>query len=320
MTEPTELQACIAAPPTFAGAVEGATVEAIATLAKEASEPKLLLIPTKGLTPGLPENVPVLWDRGTQKPIEVMDIVEAARPPLVRKGTAKVETLQSFIDLANRHKDENSAIFAATGWPNPSLTAVIDYHTSGHEARRGEHKVRYDFPLTEEFRVWVDKSGKEMSQVDFAQFLENHAAELSAPMDGEVSEYERLFKARFATPNELIDLSRHLEVYEGAKVTQGVRLASGERQVIFTTEHTNAAGEPIDIPGIFMVQVPPFIDGDTMRIPARIRYRLKGGAITWFYDLYRWRFWLRDRVQIDLLRASKDTSLPAYEGTPEMAA
>ncbi len=298
-------------------------VHAIAKLGRDATAPDLLLLPTKGLTPGLPEHVPVLFDRQKQTIISVLDHIEAARPPMERKGTAKVETLSTFIALTNRHKDDGSAIFAATSWPDPKLTAVIDYHGLEREARWGRHRIEYTFPLTEEFKAWIGFNGKEMSQEIFAHFLEDHAAELAAPLDGEKSEYEPNFKARFASPNELIDLSRSLEVTVGGKVKQGTRLQTGERQVIFTTEHTGPNGEPIDIPGIFMLSVAPFISGDAevppVRIPARIRYRIKGADITWFYDLYRWEFWLRERVQQDLAQAAKETGLPAYEGAPEMA-
>ncbi len=319
------LTAELAAPPlAFAGAVEGPAVERIAELAREASKPEILQVPTTGLGRGLPPSVPVLWDRHLQAVIPLIDHIKAARPDLERKGTAKVGTLESFIALTNRHKDGGSAIFASTSWPGPKLTAVIDYHGTDNVARYGAHKIEYAFPITEEFKAWVDGNGKQQQQEQFAVFLEEHAAELAAPFDGERQEFEALFKERFATPAELIDLSRQLEVFVGAQVKQGTRLQSGERQVVFTTEHTNAAGEKIDIPGIFMVAVVPFLAGDgtptPVRIPARIRYRIKGGDIVWFYQLYRWEDLMRERVQRDLARAAKETELPAFDGAPETGA
>ena len=313
-------------PATFLGSVEGATVEAVAALAREASTPVILQIPTKGLGRGLPDNVPVLWDRHAQKVISVLDEVKAARPTLERKGTASVTTLSSFIDLVNRHKDSDSVIFAKTDWPDPKLTAVIDYHKAGedHEARHGAHRIVYTFPLTDAFKVWVGFNGKAMKQADFAEFMEEHAAELSAPDQYEINTFEKSFKERFGTPAEILDLSRHLEVNVGAKMKSAVRNASGERQMVFETEHTNASGQPIDIPGIFIVSVAPFLAGDSepevVRIPARLRYRAGGGEVMWFYQLYRWEDFLRERVQGDLTRATKETALPAFEGAPEMAA
>lgn len=289
----------------------------IAQLAKASSEPTLVMIPTDGLGPGLPAQVPVLFDRNNQRVVDLQSSISAARQaPSRRKGVATVETLRSLIDLVNRHKDDSSVIFGTTSWPKPKLTAVLNYNT-GTDPHWNDHRVLYEFPLTEEFRAWIDGDGKAMEQAQFAMFLEEHAAELAAPFDGEVQEYEGLFKERFATPADLIALARHLEVFVGSKVKQGIRLQTGERTVEFTEEHTNSKGESVDIPGVFMVSVPAFLDGDAIRIPARLRYRIKGGEIVWFYKLYRWQFWLRNKVQLDLSKVGKDTGLPIFEGAPE---
>ncbi|MCX5513450.1 hypothetical protein C3941_23635 [Kaistia algarum] len=291
--------------------------ELIMTMAAEASTPVLLDIETQGLGDGLPKLIPILFDRKSQRVIDLKPFIESARQePARRKGTAKAETLKSFIDLIERHKDDRSAIFAATSWPNPKLTAVLNYNTA-QAPHWNDHRIVYEFPLTEEFSAWIKGDSKPMEQVDFAAFLEEHAAELSAPFDGEVSEYEALFKEHFATPSEVVALSRHLEVFIGAKAKQGIRLQTGERQIEFSEEHLNSKGEKVDIPGIFMVSVPAFLNGDAVRIPARLRYRIAGGTIKWFYQLYRWEFWLRTEVQHALAKAGNDTALPIFEGAPE---
>lgn len=306
------------APVSFVGSVEGASVEAIAELAREGSKPEILQIPTAGLGRGLPPTVPFLWDRHAQQVIPLVSHLLSARPPLERVGTAHVTTLASFVALVNRHKDEGSTIFAQTSWPGPKLTAVIDYHAAAGVARFGKHRVEYAFPVTREFTAWVNRDGKEMSQVEFASFIEEHAGELAAPYPGEESEYGALFKSRFAAPNELIDLSRELEVLEGATVKQGVRLESGERQIVFTTEHTTKDGQPVDIPGLFMVSVRPFVEGDRpvepVRFVARIRYRIKGGGIVWFYQLFRWEDVMRDRIQQDLAPGRPRDRTPRLRG------
>lgn len=290
----------------------------VADLATKATDPAILSIDTDGLDAGLPLSIPVGFDRNTQRAFSLKPLLEEMRyQPARHKGTAKVSTLASFIDLVNRHKDDHSAIFAQTSWPGPKLTAVLNYNTAA-EPRWNDHRVVYDFPVTEELTAWIDKSGKAMDQVSFAAFMEEHAAELAAPFDGEVTEYEALFKERFATPSEVLALSRHLEVYVGAKAKQGIRLQTGERVVEFTEEHMNGKGEKIEVPGVFMVSVPAFLSGDPVRIPARLRYRISGGDIAWFYQLYRWEFWLRTAVQQDLREAGKATELPTFEGSPEV--
>lgn len=290
----------------------------IADMAKAAAGPHHVSITTHGLGPGLPASIPALWDADKQVLVSAHTEIERYRQePARRTGTARVETLQSFIDLVNRHKTGDSAIFAKTAWPDPALTAVIDYHGLGLEPAWLKHRVHYAFPLTDEFKAWAALDGKPMEQLAFAEFIEEHAAELASPLPAEITEYEPKFKSRFANPNELIELSRHLEVFVGAKIKQQHRLQTGEKQITFDVEHTNINGEPIDIPGIFILNVKPFVDGDVARIPARIRYRAGGGAVVWFFDLYRWEQALRDRAHNDMLRAAEETALPAFEGAPE---
>ena len=293
-------------------------IELITRLAVEAANPAVLRVTTDGMGKGLPKEVPVAFDAKQQAFRSIRHLIEEFRvAPERRKGTATADTLASFIDLTNRHKDENSALFGRAIWPEPSLTAVLDYDGADSDARFGDHRVVYAFPLTEEFKAWVGANARPMDQEAFAAFLEEHAAELAAPMDGERGEYERLFGEKMATPQEVVMLSRHLEVLVNAKAKQGIRLQTGERTVEFSEEHVNAKGEAVTIPGVFMVSVPAFVDGEAVRIPARLRYRITGGAIKWLYQLYRWEFFLREQVQRDLRLAAEKTGLPPFEGEPE---
>lgn len=293
-------------------------IELVTKLSEGAAQPHLGSITTTGLGPGLPVSVPVAFDRAKQEFVSVRKLIEEFRTaPERRKGTATADTLASFIDLVERHKDESSVLFGRAIWPSPSLTAILNYDAAGVDARFGDHRVLYEFPLTEEFKAWVEANAKPMDQEVFAAFLEEHAAELAAPMDGERSEYERQFGEKMATPQEVVMLSRHLEVFVNAKVKQGIRLQTGERTVEFSEEHVNSKGEVVTIPGVFMVSVAAFVDGEAVRIPARLRYRIAGGAIKWFYQLYRWEFFLREQVQRDLREASEKTGLQAFEGKPE---
>ncbi|NNU62450.1 DUF2303 family protein [Ochrobactrum soli] len=293
-------------------------IEAIADLTKKASEPVIVNIPTAGLSHGLAESVPVAFDRTLQEFQSLKSLLEEHRvSPERRRGTASTDTLASFIDLINRHKDDGSVIFGKARWPEPKLTGIMNYHDLDNEARFADHRIEYAFPLTDEFKAWVDTNKKGMEQADFAAFIEEHAQEVASPTDGEKAEYERFFNEKIATPSELIMLSRHLEVFVSATVKQGVRLQTGERTVEFREEHQNAKGEAVVIPGIFIVSVPAFVDGEKVRIPTRLRYRIKGGDIVWFYDLYRWETVLREQVQRDLLESAKQTGLPHFEGSAE---
>ncbi|WP_428413068.1 DUF2303 family protein [Pararhizobium sp.] len=223
-------------------------IDVVKELAQGASQPEIIDVSTEGLGEGLPSTVPLGFDRKNQRFLSLESILEEHRQhPVRRHGTATIETLKSFAELVNRHKGDKSVIFGKASWPDPKLTAVIDYDDSSGPAGNCQHRVVYDFPLTEELKAWVAANGQPMNQESFAAFLEEHAAELASPTDAEKNEFERLFREKFATPSEMLELSRHLEVFVAARAKQGVRLQTGERQIEFAEEHQDAKGQAITV-------------------------------------------------------------------------
>lgn len=274
---------------------------------------------------------------GEPKLLQLGDIIDGLRgKPVRRKGTAVALTLQSFINLTNRHANADSAIFVNSDWKAPTLTAVIDYHqrvtydSEGFEnrepldagddelARFGQHRITYAFPLSDAWTFWMSQNGKAMEQGEFAAFLEDRIHEITVASPQAAALYEAQLRTRFATPADLMDLARGLEINVDGRVKSKVSLQSGEKQVVFETEHKDAAGKTLTVPGLFMVNVAPFHEGTAITIPARLRYRVAGeGKLLWSYDLFRPDQFITQRLRTDVLVVGDDTGLPTYDGKPE---
>jgi uncharacterized protein YfdQ (DUF2303 family) len=301
-------------------AVNGEAVTKIADLAKNAASPEVLSITVNGV--GLPSSFPVLFDKrqGGLGAVDLRKHAEAWRTaPERKKGIAKLGTLASFIDLTNRHKDADSVIFAQTEWPNPSLTAILNYNEEGAdgEARYGDHRFIYPFPLTDEFKAWAGNDGEKMSQGDFATFIEERVFDLAEASPTEEETFGKMLRTTFASPASMMELSRGLQVYVASTAKSGITLQSGEGEIQFAEEHRDANGNKLTVPGLFMVSMPAFIGGEPVRIPVRLRYRVSGGSVVWFYQMYRWKEFLRERVVADLDIAARETQLETFEGSPE---
>ncbi len=272
---------------------------------------------------GLPDSIPVFLNRQDGRVEGIERLFEAYRfAPARKTGTAKITTLESFIELVNRHKTADSAIFASTDWQKPSLTAVIDYHenANGGTAANGKHRIHYEFPLSEEWKAWNAINGEKMAQVEFAEFIEDHIAELSAPDTMEEEDFRGKFGFKVAYPNELVALSRGLQVHTESRVKNNVVLQTGEGEITWDEEHRDAGGNKLNVPGMFILSVPPFFMGDAARIPVRLRYRVQAGAVVWICQLYRPDVHITQQVMRDLERAASETELPHFQGTPEMSA
>lgn len=273
---------------------------------------------------GVPEEIPVALRRGATPGVASLhELFDHYRlHPATKRGTAEVETLDSFCDLVDRHSTADSGIFADTDWQKPSFTAVIDYHEAknGGIAGFGRHRIHYAFPLSEEWQAWMKMNGEAMKQEQFAWFLEDRVAELAAPTDVERNLYESQFATTFATPAQVVELSRGLKLTIDTQVKNHVTLQSGEGQIAWEETHNGADGKPIRVHGLFMLSISPFFMGEKVRIPVRLRYRSVERKIVWFYQVYRPDLFITEHVRHALFDAKERTGLPAYEGKPEMQA
>jgi uncharacterized protein YfdQ (DUF2303 family) len=303
---------------------DAATLTKLTELAAQARGAELTFITAPTDAKGVPTAIPALKIAGANPQIvSVAPLFEAWRTkPAVKKGVAKALTLESFIALTNRHKTAESAVFADTTWTKPGLTAVIDYHEAknGGAPDNGKHRVAYDFPLSEEWKAWVASNGEPFKQIDFAAFIEDRIAELTAPTEDEASYYKDLFATTIATPAELVTLSRGLQVNVDSRVKNASVLQSGAAQIVFEEEHRDAQGNVLKVPGLFLLSLAPFFMGEKSRIPVRLRYRVSGGSILWFYQIYRPDIAVTTRVRDDLAIVAAQTELPTFEATPEMSA
>lgn len=269
------------------------------------------------------KDYPILINRVDGRASSVKALMDEYRlRPVAKTGIANVTTLQSFINLSTRHKTEHSAIFANVDWTKPSLTTVIDYHEDrqGGDADNGKHRIHYAFPLSEEWQAWVGVNGKPMKQGEFAEFIEDHIAELATPHEEEITHWEALIGGKVARPNDIQMLSRGLKINAETKLRSNTVLATGEGELTWEEEHRDTAGQKLVVPSLFIVQLPPFFRGESARIPTRLRYRVREGQVIWFFQLYRPDVYITEQVERDLDRAAAETELPHFHGTPEMSA
>ena len=237
--------------------------------------------------------------------------------PERREGTAQLLELESFIAHAKRFADVDSAIFASPDAAAPKLVAVLDYHRATAEGapRYGKHRAVYPFPLSEEWKAWQAKNGKQLGQKDFAEFLEDRIGDVAAPpADHDLVKHG----GSLASPSQLVELSRGLDVHVGAQVKQAVKLSSGEAQIQFITEHKDGDGKPLKVPSAFVIQIPVFRNGALYELGVRLRYRVAPGAgVSWFFEIHRADRVFDDAFKEACLKAGSETSLPVFVGTPE---
>lgn len=243
------------------------------------------------------------------------------KAPERRKGTAELSELDSFISHVNRFRDVDSSLFADRDTDEPTLIGVLDYHRAGSTGapRFGEHRARYAFPISDEWRAWKSQNGKPMDQAAFALWIEDHLGTIADPAsagDG-AKQFCALLSVQFASASKLLELSRGLSVHVGERVQNHVNLASGEGNVTFATSHADEQGKPIKVPGAFLLALQVFRGGALYLVPTRLRYRVQGGSITWSYDMWRSADVFDVAIGEACEKAKAATELPLFYGKPE---
>jgi hypothetical protein len=298
-------------------------IEQIANFIDEKSKPSI----SYEAEPGTEVLAPVVIDHSGVKPLPASTFDDYRTAPVRRKGTATLNSLDSFIAHAIRFKDADSLIFADDRREAPSLTSVLDYHRAGSDAspRFGQHRGHFAFPLSDEWKAWSKMDAKPMPMREFAAFIEDRVIDVLhlIPEEDELPEDLQKFVSAcggtegIATPQRLVELSRGLQVNEDSVVKEAIRLTSGEGQVLFQSEHRDATGAPLRIPSLFLLALPVFRNDGLYRLAARLRYRKTAEGIVFWYDL-----WRADRVfdhafTLACERARIETGLPLLLGKPE---
>lgn len=267
-------------------------------------------------------------------------IDEFAIKPDRRVGTDKMQDLGSLIAWINRHADDGTVIFCDTARDAPKLLSIVDYHlaverekegglTGDATARFRSFRGLYEFPLSEHWKAWRAVDDKPMDQVDFAEFLENRVLDLCPPdigTDGEGAEVKKLppqvqqlldrLGGRCALPQDVITLSRGLEITANSRTAQRYDAQSGEGGLVFEEEHQSAGGQKVMVPKLFLIAIPLFDKSPFhYRIPVRIRYRLKGG-IKWTFTMFGADDVIDQAIKEAAEHVQEGTAATLFYGTP----
>lgn len=240
------------------------------TTAQEAVEPHEL---TDGIW--------CLRDRdGNTTTIDLRDRIEAQQPTPDRKtGQHTVSDVDSLIGYLAKHGLTQTELWGA---PDAgTIRAVINAHDVadtelGQDSHGlpgwGDHTTTLQLRHTPDWKDWLQRDGRLMTQTDFAEFIEDHLPNFVTPSGADMLELAQTFQA---TTRVDFDSSQ--------------RLKSGETQVTYKEDTNATAGKKgsIAIPDTFTIGLQVYERGDAYRVDARFRYRLNGGQLALGYKLTR---------------------------------
>lgn len=199
---------------------------------------------------------------------QLLDLEEYKAHPRRTAKTVRIKEAGDFVRYVQRFKTDDTTVYADL--ERRRFTAVIDHHGAGKPGWC-QHRATYDCPISGQWKTWIDRDGKTMTQTDFAAFIEDNLPDIIEP-----------------SSSDILTISRTLEAKKKVDFQSGVRLDNGEVQLTYNEEIKGTAGKgSLDIPETFKLGIPVFEGGERYELEARLRYRLNEGRLAMWFDLLR---------------------------------
>jgi len=229
--------------------------------------------------------------QGTEVTALVRDKMER---PLFLEDRPSFLAIDSFIDYVNDFKDESSRVFVG----EKTIRCYLDYHENAKKPRHHQHFATFCATVSDEWKVWTDHNTDRFTQVDFAEFIEDHAKD-------------------FMTPNaqEMLNVATTLQAKKDVEFKGNMKLENGSMEMGYTESVSGVAGGGnIAIPTEFTLALRPFKGLDRYEIKARFRYRIGGGALKIFYKLLETDLVQEKCMEEMAEKVAEKTNLPVHIG------
>jgi len=190
--------------------------------------------------------------------------------PQRKRGTTTVRDVASFAQYHKKHADAHSEVYADLDLA--TVTAVLDAHRPAEAegdddfARWQQHRLIMELQLTQPWQDWTGNDRRWMTQLDFAEFLEEHARDIDP--GGKV------------TSADLLESAQHFQAKLKVAFTSGKRLRDGQTQFEHI-EQIESAGRSapdrgtIEMPSEFDLAIMPFEDCAPRPVAVRLRFRIR---------------------------------------------
>jgi uncharacterized protein YfdQ (DUF2303 family) len=218
------------------------------------------------------------------------------RPQRIQQNV-ELHDAASFIAYVQEFGDhDTSRIFFDQG--HGTFHAVIDYHGGNGDPGWCRHGARFTARHSVEFATWLGMNRKQMTQVEFAHFLEENMPDVVDPNSA-----------------DLLQMALTFEAKKTVEFSSGVRLNNGQIQFQYDEVVRGAAQKgTIEVPELFVLGISIHVNGPAYRISVRLRWRLQEGKVVFWYELVRPHRYIEDALREIRERIGQETGLGVLAG------
>lgn len=198
--------------------------------------------------------------------------------PRRKTGSVQLKDLDSLLLYCNdQNQDGDIARASVTGYiyadpDQRKITAVFNDGRAPDMPGWRDHRAEYKAEYTPEFSKWMERNKHQFDQSGFAEFIEDNMADITAP-----------------AATALLEMATTIQAKTDINFSSAKRLQNGQVQLQYTENIDARAGAngAMEIPKEFTLGLRIFKNGEGYKVHARLKYRLHGGSIKFWYELDR---------------------------------
>jgi uncharacterized protein YfdQ (DUF2303 family) len=226
--------------------------------------------------------------------------------PTRKRADVSVTTTDSFILYAKKHGSLDECVIYAEVDAEGSrcvLRALMNDNGADNPKWR-DHRCTFAPALSVEWKRWIAKNKVQMSQADFATWLEDNQGDVRSVSGS-------------PTGADILAMAQAFEVNADKRVKSHINLQSGGVRFEFVEDETKDTRTSMEVFRRFTLALPVF-DGSTDAYPveARLKYRDNSGKVTFWYELIRPDRAFKTAVQSALDQIKGATGFMLLHGTP----
>lgn len=244
--------------------------------------------PERWLDPTGPKSVPYIVNPITGTPESLEHLL---LKPVRKSDCRKFQSTLGFIDYVNRFKEKESSIYLS----GHSVIAELDHRNAEGDLAAGHHKAVIEYSPTTAFKRWTENNLQELSQVKFADLLEERGCDITKPESA-----------------SMIEIAQALHITKNSAVSSVTRQGVNHH-ITFSDEQKVRGGNDADIPSVFELHLVPFMGSAvTLQLKARLRVSMKSDKPAFIYELQDLQERILEALDTQVNEIAKATKLPAY--------
>lgn len=237
---------------------------------------------------------------------KIADLERFKAYPVRKRGSVNTTDVRSFVDYMTRHGSEpDSTIYAQLDAEQNKLrmVGVLNDHNKYGTAGWMDHRATFEPEQAVEWKRWLEKDRKPMTQSDFATWLEDNLGDI-AGVEG------------MPTGSQMLTMALQFEANSDKRLRSKVNLQSGGVRFEFVDDETKETRTSMDVFQRFTLGLPVFY-GSTSKYPveARLKYREKDGKVTFWYELIRADLVFKTAADEETSRIAAATGFLIINGT-----